>query len=360
MLVPNSAECEYHFREMRKNNYLFGYEEVFLFLVIKQNKLKGVFKKMRKLITLTNFQTGTTKNFITGEVRKVDEADEKKRTELIAKDIAELHNIGVENLLREEEEKRKANVIPNGLNPKYTFDDFVVGKGNRFAHAACIAVAQSPAKAYNPLFIYGEDASEKTHLMQAIGNYITHQDNNTKILYISGEKFINELINAIKDGRTVAFRDKYRSVDVLLIEDMQFITIDQRAQEEFFHIFNTLHESNKQIVITSDRPPKDITNLEERLISRFEWGLVTDIQPPDFETRIAILRKKGQAENLNAPDEVINFIAEKICSNSRQLEGALTKLVVFSTFNKKGLSVSLARAVLKNIIPLEDKPEEVK
>ena len=315
---------------------------------------------MKKLITLTNFQTGTTKNVITGEVRKVDEADEKKRTELIAKDIAELHNIGVENLLREEEKKRKANVISNSLNPKYAFDDFVVGNSNRFTHAACLAVAQSPAKAYNPLFVYGEDGLEKTHLIQAIGNYITHQVNDAKILYISGEKFTNELINAIKDGRTVAFRNKYRSIDVLLIEDIQFLTVDQRAQEEFFHIFNTLYEANKQIVITSDRPPKDITTLEERLISRFEWGLTTDIQLPDFETRIAILRKKAQSESLNVPAEVIDFIAEKIPSNIRQLEGALTKLTAYSTLTKKELSVPLTQEILKDIIPLEDKPEEVK
>ena len=240
---------------------------------------------------------------------------------------------------------------------RYTFDSFVIGNSNRFAHAACLAVAQSPAKAYNPLFIYGKVGLGKTHLIHAIGNYIMLNRGKTKInvLYISSEKFTNELINSIRDDRTVAFRNKYRSVDVLLIDDIQFLTGKERTQEEFFHTFNTLHESNKQIVITSDRPPKDITTLEERLISRFEWGLTTDIQPPDFETRIAILRKKGQAENLNAPDEVINFIADKISSNIRQLEGALTKLVAYSTFNKKELSVSLAQNILKDIIPLENK-----
>ena len=242
------------------------------------------------------------------------------------------------------------------LNQKYTFDDFVVRRYNRFAHAACLAVAQSPAKAYNPLFIYGEDISEKTHLIQAIGNYIIHQDNSTKVLYVSGEKFTNELINAIKDGRTVAFRDKYCSIDVLLIEDIQFLTVDQRAQEEFYHIFNTLYEANKQIVITSDRSPKDITTLEERLTSRFEWGLTTDIQFPDFETRIAILRKKAQTENLNVPDGVINFIAGKVISSPRQLEGALTKITAYSTLTKKELSVPLAWAVLKDINSLNIKP----
>jgi chromosomal replication initiator protein len=241
------------------------------------------------------------------------------------------------------------------LTPKYTFDSFVVGNGNRFAHAACLAVAQSPSKSYNPLFVYGGVGLGKTHLIQAIGRYITRQNSKIKVLYISSEKFTNEMINSIRDDRTVAFRDKYRSVDVLLIDDIQFLAGKERTQEEFFHTFNTLYDSNKQIVITSDRPPKDIPTLENRLISRFEWGLITDIQPPDLETRIAILRKKAQAENLSVPTEVIDFIAEKIPSNIRQLEGALTKLVAFSSFTKKELSVSLAQDILKDIIPLENK-----
>jgi len=261
-------------------------------------------------------------------------------------------------------EDKKEDIFPKNpnflLNPKYTFDYFVVGNSNRFAHAACLAVAQSPGKAYNPLFVYGEDASEKTHLMQAIFNYIIQHNPKAKILYISGEKFTNELINSIRDNRTVAFRDKYRSVDVLLIDDIQFLAGKKGPQEEFFHIFNTLYESNKQIVITSDRPPKDITTLEERLISRFEWGLTTDIQPPDFETRIAILRKKVQVENLNVPAEIIDFIANKIPSNVRQLEGALTKLTAYSTLTKKELSIPLTQEILKDIIPLKNKPEEVK
>ena len=241
------------------------------------------------------------------------------------------------------------------LTPKYTFDSFVVGDGNRFAHAACLAVAQSPSKSYNPLFVYGGVGLGKTHLIQAIGRYITQKNGKTKVLYISSERFTNEMIDSIRDDRTVAFRDKYRSVDVLLIDDIQFLAGKERTQEEFFHTFNTLYDSNKQIVITSDRPPKDIPTLENRLISRFEWGLITDIQPPDFETRIAILRKKAQAENLSVPAEVIDFIAEKIPSNIRQLEGALTKLVAFSIFTKKELSVSLAQEILKDIIPLENK-----
>jgi chromosomal replication initiator protein len=251
-------------------------------------------------------------------------------------------------------EKKTKNVgFP--LNPKYTFDNFEVGNGNRFAHAACLAVAQAPAKAYNPLFVYGGVGLGKTHLMQAIANHIIQHNPKTKVLYVSGNKFTNELLDAIKDDRTAAFREKYRSVDVLLIDDIQFLAGKERTQEEFFHIFNTLYDSNKQIVITSDSPSKDIPTLENRLISRFEWGLLTDIQPPDLETRIAILRKKAQSENLNIPDEVINFIADNIPSNRRQLEGALTKLVAFSTFTKKELSVSLAQNILKDIIPLENK-----
>ena len=243
------------------------------------------------------------------------------------------------------------------LTPKYTFDNFVVGNSNRFAHAACLAVAQSPAKSYNPLFVYGEVGLGKTHLIQAIATHIMQHIGKTKIkvLYISSEKFTNELINSIRDDRTVAFRDKYRSVDVLLIDDIQFLAGKERTQEEFFHTFNSLYDSNKQIVITSDRPPKDIPTLENRLISRFEWGLITDIQPPDFETRIAILRKKAQAENLSVPTEVTDFIAEKIPSNIRQLEGALTKLIAYSALTKKDLSIFLAKDILKDIIPLENK-----
>jgi len=239
------------------------------------------------------------------------------------------------------------------LNPKCTFDNFVVRNGNRFTHAACLAVAQSPGKVYNPLFIYGSDSldSEKNHLMQAICNYIIQHNPKARILYVSGAKFTNEWINSIRDDRTVSFRDKYRSVDILLIDDIQVLAGKERTQEEFFHTFNTLYESNKQIVITSDRPPKDIVNLEERLLSRFEWGLTTDIQAPDYETRIAILRKKAQSENLNVPDEIIDFIALKITSNIRKLEEVLTKLNAYSTLTKKELSISLVQEILKDIIP---------
>lgn len=236
------------------------------------------------------------------------------------------------------------------LNPKYTFDTFVIGNSNRFAHAASLAVAESPAKAYNPLFIYGGVGLGKTHLMHAIGHYILNMNQNAKVLYISSEKFTNELINSIKDDKNVEFRNKYRNVDVLLIDDIQFIAGKERTQEEFFHTFNALHESNKQIIISSDRPPKEIPTLEDRLRSRFEWGLIADIQPPDFETRIAILKKKADVENLNIPNEVMVYVANKIQSNIRELEGALIRIVAFSSLTNREISVELASEALKDII----------
>lgn len=236
------------------------------------------------------------------------------------------------------------------LNPKYTFDTFVIGNGNRLAHAAAVAVAESPAKAYNPLFLYGGVGLGKTHLMHAIGHHILSQNSSSKVLYVSSEKFTNELINAIKDDRNEEFRSKYRNIDVLLIDDIQFIGGKERTQEEFFHTFNALYEANKQIIISSDKPPKDITTLEERLRSRFEWGLIADIQPPDLETRIAILRKKAQLENLYIPDEVMVFIADKIASNIRELEGALNRIVAYSSLTENDITVEVAAEALKEII----------
>ena len=236
------------------------------------------------------------------------------------------------------------------LNPKYKFDSFVIGNSNRFAHAACLAVAEAPAKAYNPLFIYGGVGLGKTHLMHAIGHYILQNNPKAKVVYVSSEKFTNELINSIKDDKNEEFRTKYRNVDVLLIDDVQFIGGKERTQEEFFHTFNTLHENNKQIILSSDRPPKEIPTLEDRLRSRFEWGLIADIQPPDFETRIAILKKKADVENLNIPNEVMVYIATKIKSNIRELEGALIRIVAFSSLTNKEISVDLASEALKDII----------
>lgn len=242
------------------------------------------------------------------------------------------------------------NAHSSVLNPKYTFDTFVRGNGNQFAHAGAVAVAECPAKRYNPYFIYGGVGLGKTHLMHAIGHYILEQNQDANVLYVTSEKFTNELINSIKDDKNEEFRNKYRNIDVLLIDDIQFIVGKERTQEEFFHTFNSLYEAQKQIIISSDKPPKEIATLEERLRSRFEWGLIADIQAPDVETRIAILRKKAQLEKFDVPDNVLAYIAENIVSNIRELEGALNRVVAYASLTNNPLDIDLAKDCLKQFI----------
>jgi chromosomal replication initiator protein len=253
-------------------------------------------------------------------------------------------------------DRRPAGLDP-GLNAKYVFDSFVIGNSNRFAHAAAVAVAEAPARAYNPLFIYGDSGLGKTHLLHAIGHYAARMFPNVRVRYVSTEEFTNEFINLVHSGRAEDFRRRYRDIDFLLIDDIQFLERAERTQEEFFHTFNTLHNASKQIVITSDRAPKKLTTLEDRLRTRFEWGLITDVQAPDLETRIAILRKKAWGERLQAPDAVLEFIASKVQTNIRELEGALIRVTAFASLNKQPVDLALAELVLKDLISDEQGPQ---
>ena len=244
------------------------------------------------------------------------------------------------------------------LNPKYVFDTFVIGSSNRFAHAAAVAVAEAPAKAYNPLFIYGDSGLGKTHLLHAIGHYARRLYSGIRVRYVNSEEFTNDFINSIRDDEGTSFKTTYRNVDVLLIDDIQFLAGKDRTLEEFFHTFNALHNNNKQVVITSDQPPKLLAGFEDRMKSRFEWGLLTDIQPPELETRIAILRKKALSEGLSAPDDALEYIASKISSNIRELEGALIRVTAFASLNRQPVDVALAEMVLKDLIT-DDGAQEI-
>jgi chromosomal replication initiator protein len=275
--------------------------------------------------------------------------------------VAEPQNEGVPVALSVDEaaafENEPAAMAPGpaGLNPRYTFDTFIVGGSNQFAHAACRAVAEAPSRSYNPLFIYGGVGLGKTHLMHAVGQYVLQHDRNLKLTYISSERFMNEMINAVRYDRIIDFRERYRTVDVLLVDDIQFLAGKEGTQTEFFHTFNALYDSQKQIVLSSDSPPHDIPALEERLRSRFEWGLIADIGSPDLETKIAILKKKAEAEAVPLPDNVAIYIASKIKSNIRELEGSLIRLIAYASLTGQELSLALAQEVLKNIIDHDEK-----
>ena len=300
-----------------------------IILQVKESFLKEIIEKRHLPLIRTAIKMVTKNEY---DIMITTEEEQK---------AGNLHNLA--------KEKPAENELARNLNPKYVFDSFVVGNSNRMAHAASLAVAESPAQAYNPLFLYGNSGLGKTHLMHSIGHFILDRNPQAKVLYVTSETFTNELINSIQNNKNEEFRNKYRNIDVLMIDDIQFISKKEGTQEEFFHTFNALYESNKQIIISSDRPPKEIKTLEDRLRSRFEWGLIADVQPPDYETRIAILKKKAERDNLTVPDDVMAYIAKNIASNIRELEGALTRIVAFATLTNQDISIALAENSLKDI-----------
>ena len=300
-----------------------------IILQVKESFLKEIIEKRHLPLIRTAIKMVTKNEY---DIMITTEEEQK---------AGNLHNLA--------SEKPAENELARNLNPKYVFDSFVVGNSNRMAHAASLAVAESPAQAYNPLFLYGNSGLGKTHLMHSIGHFILDRNPQAKVLYVTSETFTNELINSIQNNKNEEFRNKYRNIDVLMIDDIQFISKKEGTQEEFFHTFNALYESNKQIIISSDRPPKEIKTLEDRLRSRFEWGLIADVQPPDYETRIAILKKKAERDNLTVPDDVMAYIAKNIASNIRELEGALTRIVAFATLTNQDISIALAENSLKDI-----------
>ena len=306
-----------------------------IILQVKESFLKEIIEKRHLPLIRTAIKMVTKNEY---DIMITTEEEQK---------AGNLHNLAAE--------KPAENELARNLNPKYVFDSFVVGNSNRMAHAASLAVAESPAQAYNPLFLYGNSGLGKTHLMHSIGHFILDRNPQAKVLYVTSETFTNELINSIQNNKNEEFRNKYRNIDVLLIDDVQFIIGKESTQEEFFHTFNTLHGANKQIILSSDRPPKDMDILEDRIRSRFEWGLLADIQSPDYETRIAILRKKQELDGYSVSDDVIEYIASNIKSNIRELEGALNKIIAYANLEKREINIDLAEQVLRDIISPNEK-----
>lgn len=325
--------------------------------IVVQALTATIGQEVRLAVTVDPSITPAVDDITTDEMADATYADELAPTPAVASPAAPWDATGRTSDSRPGTGSPDTRSGDGRLNDKYIFDTFVIGSSNRFAHAAAVAVAEQPARAYNPLFIYGGSGLGKTHLLHAIGHYTRTLYKGTHVRYVSSEEFTNEFINSIRDDKAAAFQRRYRETDVLLVDDIQFLSGKVQTQEEFFHTFNTLHNANKQIVITSDLPPKQLQEFEDRMRSRFEWGLITDIQPPDLETRIAILRKKTKQERLVAPPEVLEYIASKISTNIRELEGALIRVTAFASLNRQPVDLTITEVVLKDLLPSETGPE---